>query len=145
MKGQLLRFLTRFSARKGGIVLWIWVFMALGGRLAVAQCELSGLVVDVTGTGSCSLAVCSPGLPVLELQGNPFSLTPGDQINFSYDTFPGADCGLGLPVSLSCVVVTSSGANGTYCNAQYSWVLADTLDPYKVIFSPFISPPLAIS
>lgn len=26
------------------------------------------------------------------MQGNPFSLTPGDQINFSYDTFSGADC-----------------------------------------------------
>jgi len=142
MNGQLLlRSLQSFFVGKAGILMCLWVF----STTAHAQCEYSGIVVDASGAGDCSLVLCSPGLPVLELQGNPFSLLPGDQINFSYDTFPGPSCGLGLPVSLSCVVVVSNGPNAAFCNGQFSWTVADTANPFTVLFQPYVGPPLAVS
>lgn len=111
-------------------------------QTGTSQCEFAGMVVDVTGTGSCSLAISGPGLPVLELNDNPYGLEPGDQILFSYDTLIGQpSCGLGLPVTLSCVFVVSGAGSGSTCDALFSWFLDD---PYTHTFQPYIVPPLGL-
>ncbi|MBK7335425.1 MAG: PKD domain-containing protein [Saprospirales bacterium] len=141
MNGQLPLFLPNFFTGKGALVLCIWFLSLWASQPLMSQCELSGLVVDASDNGTCSLVISGPGLPILELQGNPFSLAPGDEVNFSFDTFPGPICGLGIPVSLSCVVVVSSSSNTTYCNAKYAWE-ADSLNPFCLLFQPYINPPL---
>jgi PKD repeat protein len=115
-------------------------------KWSAAQCEYQGLVLDVSGINDCELAIVSPGLPVLELPANPYGLTAGDQIYFSYDTIAGqASCGLGLPVSLSCVFVAGNGG-GTTCDAAFSWYPVDPAnDPYSFHFQPYVGPPLGLA
>lgn len=109
-----------------------------------AQCGFSGLVVDVAAAGyePCELAIASPGLPLLELDGNPYGLTPGDLIYFSYDTAQGqAACGLGLPATMNCVFIVSNTGNGSSCNAFFEGQPGDT---GTYLFQPYISPPLGL-
>ncbi|MBK7408496.1 MAG: PKD domain-containing protein [Saprospirales bacterium] len=127
------------------VLLFFGVLLFMSSRVLIAQCEYTGLVVDVSDYSPCSLAICSPEFPVLELLDNPYGLEAGDLVHFSYDTLPMSVCGLGLPISLSCVFVESNTGNGTFCNALFSMFLLDPTDPYKWIFQPFIPDPLGLA
>lgn len=133
---------NRFFEQKRYLL--IWALVCIGSRALLAQCGFTGLVIDASGQSSCELVVSSPGLPVLELEGNPYGLEPGDLIHFSYDTLPGPGCGLGLPASLSCVFVETNTGNGSACNASFNWWPVAPPDPYELLFQPFIVPPLGV-
>jgi len=121
------------------------VLLGVYGQLLLAQCEYTGLVVDVSATSTCSLAICSPDLPVLELSDNPYGLEAGELIHFSYETLPGNGCGLGVPASLSCIFSDYNTGNPTFCNALFTWAPANLPGPYTLQFSPFVPQPLGES
>ena len=132
-----------FSREKGRRLL-IFALLWISSHFLFGQCEYEGLVIDVSGSSSCELVVSSPGLPVLELEGNPYGLEAGDILYFSYDTLPGPGCGLGLPASLSCVYVETNTGNGSACQAVFNWSPVAPPDPYKLSFQPLVMPPLGV-
>lgn len=141
MKRQFEEKRLRLAALRVALALGI-LFPAM--NTGYSQCGFSGLVVDVSALyGPCGLVISSPGLPALELGGNPYGLTPGDLVYFSYDTAQGQpSCGLGLPVSLNCVVILSNTGNGGACNALFT---SQSYDSVSFLFQPYIAPPLGVA